>query len=36
MQGTKKTWFIGGSVSFESLRGVIGYNKLILNSMNPS
>ena len=31
MQGSHKTWFIGSSVSFESLKSVLEYNKLLLS-----
>ena len=33
MQGKHKTWYIGSSVSFESLKSVIEYNKLLLSLM---
>ncbi len=33
MQGEKKMWYIGSSVSFESLKSVIEYNKLLVSKM---
>lgn len=33
MQGKYKTWYIGSSVSFESLKSVLEYNKLLLSLM---
>ena len=30
MQGTKRTWYAGSSVGFESVRSVISYNNLLL------
>eukprot|EP00794_Sanderia_malayensis_P007175 gene7175-7981_t len=35
MQGNKKTWYIGSSVSYESLKSVIEYNKLLVSKMRP-
>lgn len=35
MQGKGRTWYIGSSVSFESLKSVIEYNKLLLSLMLP-
>ena len=35
MQGKYKTWYIGSSVSFESLKSVLEYNKLLLSLMRP-
>lgn len=33
LQGQNNIWFIGGSLSFESVHHVIGYNQLLLNRM---
>jgi len=33
LQGKRRTWFAGASVSFESIRGVMEYNKLLLRQM---
>ena len=30
MQGTKRTWYAGSSVGFESVRSVLSYNNLLL------
>ena len=35
MQGKHKMWYIGSSVSFESLKSVVEYNKLLLSLMKP-
>jgi len=35
MQGRHKTWYIGSSVSFESLKSVLEYNKLLLSLWRP-
>ena len=35
MQGIYKTWYIGSSVSFESLKSVLEYNKLLLSLLKP-
>ena len=35
MQGKHKMWYIGSSVSFESLKSVVEYNKLLLSLMIP-
>lgn len=32
MQGTNKTWYIGSSVSFESIRDVMNYDQMLINS----
>eukprot|EP00092_Neocalanus_flemingeri_P103159 GFUD01131981.1.p1 GENE.GFUD01131981.1~~GFUD01131981.1.p1 ORF type:complete len:527 (-),score=102.25 GFUD01131981.1:408-1988(-) len=34
MQGKQKVWYAGSSVSFESIRGVMEYNNLLLRKMN--
>jgi len=36
MQGRDRIWFAGSSVSFESIRGVMEYNKLLLRQMEIS
>jgi len=33
IQGTQRTWYSGSSVSFESIRSVMEYNKLLLRQM---
>jgi len=35
IQGKRKTWFIGSSVSFEAVRSVMEYNSLLLRNMIP-
>ena len=35
MQGQQRTWYAGSSVSFESVRSVMEYNKLLLKQMVP-
>ena len=35
MQGRSRTWFAGSSVSFESIRGVMEYNNLLIRNMLP-
>lgn len=35
-QGKKNTWFIGSSVSFESAKSVVSYNKLMIKRMKMS
>jgi len=34
IQGTKRTWYAGSSVSFESVRSVMAYNKLLLRQFD--
>ena len=34
MQGNRRTWFAGSSVSFESVKSVLEYNKLLISKMN--
>ena len=36
MQGSYRTWYIGASVSFESVKGVMEYNKLLLRQFKPN
>ena len=36
MQGSYRTWYIGASVSFESVKGVMEYNKLLLRQFQPN
>ena len=36
MQGSYRTWYIGASVSFESVRGVMEYNKLLLRQFQSN
>ena len=33
MQGRSRTWYIGSSVSFESIRSVMEYNNLLVRNM---
>jgi hypothetical protein len=35
MQGKYRTWYIGASVSFESVKSVMEYNKLLLRQFRP-
>ena len=35
MQGRSRTWYIGSSVSFESIRSVMEYNNLLVRNMLP-
>ena len=32
-QGERNVWFIGGGVSFESLKSVMEYNRLLISKM---
>ena len=34
IQGTNRTWYAGSSVSFESVRSVMAYNKLLLRQFD--
>ena len=36
IQGTKRTWYAGASVSFESIKSVMEYNKLLLRQLGKS
>ena len=36
IQGNYRTWYIGASVSFESVKGVMGYNKLLLRQFQSN
>ena len=36
IQGTKRTWYAGASVSFESVKSVMEYNKLLLRQLGKS
>jgi hypothetical protein len=36
MQGNYRTWYIGASVSFESVNSVMEYNKLLLRQFQPN
>jgi hypothetical protein len=33
MQGSRRTWFAGSSVNFESVKSVFEYNKLLVSKM---
>ena len=35
LQGSRGVWYSGTSVSYESIRGVMEYNKLLLRNMLP-
>ena len=34
LQGTERTWYAGASASFESVKSVMEYNKLLLRQMH--
>ena len=33
IQGKRRTWYIGSSVSFEAIRSVMEYNNLLVRNM---
>ena len=35
IQGQRRMWYAGSSVSFESIRSVMEYNKLLIRQMRP-
>ena len=35
VQGQRRTWYIGSSVSFEAVRSVMEYNNLLVRNMVP-
>ncbi|XP_028416565.1 uncharacterized protein LOC114540642 isoform X2 [Dendronephthya gigantea] len=36
MQGSRRTWFAGSSVNFESVKSVLEYNKLLVSKMDTT
>ena len=36
IQGNYRTWYIGASVSFESVKDVMGYNRLLLRQVQSN